>query len=100
MKTDGAASFRIGEPVLDPIGDVISGEARTYMGDPENLGKVEMDAYREETEDSAVDGTLEPGPGMTAASGTADGDAGRQDEETEDEDEDEERRRARRVGPW
>jgi 23S rRNA pseudouridine2605 synthase len=81
-KGEDAAEFRINEPVLDPIGDVISGEARTYMGEPENLGKVEMDAYREETEDSAVDGTLEPGPGMTAASGTgADGDA----EEDEDE---------------
>jgi 23S rRNA pseudouridine2605 synthase len=81
-KGEDATEFRINEPVLDPIGDVISGEARTYMGEPENLGKVEMDAYREETEDSAVDGTLEPGPGMTAASGTgADGDA----EEDEDE---------------
>ena len=74
-KGEDAAEFRINEPVLDPIGDVISGEARSYLGEPENLGKVEMDAYREETEDSAVDGTLEPGPGMAAASG-ADADAG------------------------
>ena len=66
---EDAAEFRINEPVLDPIGDVISGEARSYLGDPENLGKVEMDAYREETEVSAVDGTLEDGPGMAAASG-------------------------------
>jgi 23S rRNA pseudouridine2605 synthase len=77
-----ASGFRINEPVLDPIGDVISGEARSYLGEPENLGKVEMDAYREETEDSAVDGTLEDGPGMTAASG-ADADGGGDDEEDE-----------------
>jgi 23S rRNA pseudouridine2605 synthase len=78
---EDAAGFRINEPVLDPIGDVISGEARSYLGEPENLGKVEMDAYREETEDSAVDGTLEDGPGMTAASG-----AGAEDEEDARED--------------
>jgi 23S rRNA pseudouridine2605 synthase len=77
---EGPAGFRIGEPVLDPIGDVISGEARSYLGEPENLGKVEMDAYREETEDSAVDGTLEPGPGMTAAS-EADADASAEEDE-------------------
>jgi 23S rRNA pseudouridine2605 synthase len=69
VKSDGAASFKIGEPVLDPIGDVISGEARTYQGEPENLGKVEMAAYRDEVETEAVDGTPEPGPGMKAATG-------------------------------
>ena len=31
----GCAGIRIGEPVLDPIGDVSSGEARTYLGDAE-----------------------------------------------------------------
>ncbi len=81
-KGEDAAEIRINEPVLDPIGDVISGEARTYLGAPENLGKVEMEAYREETEDSAVDGTLEDGPGMTAASG-----AGAENGADEDEDE-------------
>ncbi len=82
-KGKGATGFRIGEPVLDPIGDVISGEARSYLGDPENLGKVKMDAYREETEASAVDGTLEDGPGMTAASG-AGADAGAEEDEDEE----------------
>jgi 23S rRNA pseudouridine2605 synthase len=82
-KGEDAAGFRINEPVLDPIGDVISGEARTYLGEPENLGKVEMDAYREETEVSAVDGTLEDGPGMAAASG-ADAAAGAEEDEDED----------------
>jgi 23S rRNA pseudouridine2605 synthase len=85
----GAAGFRINEPVLDPIGDVISGEARSYLGEPENLGKVEMDAYREETEDSAVDGTIETrtegdGPGMTAASGADADDGADEDEDEED----------------
>ncbi len=83
-KGNGAAGFRIGEPVLDPIGDVISGEARSYLGDPENLGKVEMEAYREEAEASAVDGTLEDGPGMTAASG-ADSADGADDDQDDDQ---------------
>jgi 23S rRNA pseudouridine2605 synthase len=87
-KGEDASEFRINEPVLDPIGDVISGEARTYLGEPENLGKVEMDAYREETEVSAVDGTLEDGPGMTAASG-ADADGGAEEDEDEFESGDE-----------
>ncbi len=41
-----------------------------------------MDAYREETEIAAVDGTLEDGPGMAAASG-ADADADAQEDEDE-----------------
>jgi 23S rRNA pseudouridine2605 synthase len=84
---EDAAEFRINEPVLDPIGDVISGEARSYLGEPENLGKVEMDAYREETEDSAVDGTLEDGPGMTAASGAGAAAGLEEDEEDTGKDE-------------
>jgi 23S rRNA pseudouridine2605 synthase len=89
-KTENAPSVQLGEPVLDPIGDVISGEARTYLGDVESQGKVEapgqaeMDAYRNETETSAEDGTLEDGPGMAAASG-ADAAAGADEEEGEDE---------------
>jgi 23S rRNA pseudouridine2605 synthase len=89
-KTENAPSFQLGEPVLDPIGDVISGEARTYLGDPESQGKVEasgqaeMDAYRNETETSAEDGTLEDGPGMAAASGTDAAD-GADEEEGEEE---------------
>ena len=86
-KPANASSVRIGEAVLDPIGDVISGEARTYLGEPESQGHVEMpgqaemDAYREETESSAVDGTLEDGPGQAAARETVE--AG--DDEGEDE---------------
>jgi 23S rRNA pseudouridine2605 synthase len=86
-KAEDAGTFRIGEPVLDPIGDVISGEARTYLGDSESQGRVEslgqeeIDAYREETEVAAVDGTLEDAPEMAAsAAGEADG-AGEDDGE-------------------
>ena len=72
--------------MLDPIGDVISGEARTYLGDVESQGKVEtpgqaeIDAYRKDTETAAADGTLEDGPGMAAASGADDA----KEDETED----------------
>ncbi len=83
-KTEDTAAIRIGEPVLDPIGDVISGEARTYLGDVESQGRVEMEAYREDTEMAAADGTLEDGPGMAAAIG-ADEAAGADEEEGEDE---------------
>ncbi len=81
-KIENAAAIRIGELVLDPIGDVISGEARTYLGDLESQGKVEMEAYREETEASAVDGTLEDGPGMAAASGADDAEEDEGEDET------------------
>jgi 23S rRNA pseudouridine2605 synthase len=55
-KVEETTEFRIGEPVLDPIGDVISGEARTYLGGAEA---------------AALGGTLEAGPGMAAATGAA-----------------------------
>jgi 23S rRNA pseudouridine2605 synthase len=89
-KADNVPQIQLGEPVLDPIGDVISGEARTYLGDDESQGRVEspgqaeMDAYRAETESSATDGLLEDGPGMTAASG-ADADAGADEDDAEEE---------------
>ncbi len=85
-KTEDAASFKIGEPVLDPIGDVISGEARTYLGEAESQGRVEdsgqaeIDAYRAATDTEAEDGMLEDGPGMTAATGA---DADEEDGEEE-----------------
>ena len=72
-KVEEATEVRVGEPVLDPIGDVVSGEAQTYLGDSEVSGRAEMNAYREEAETEAADGTDEAGPGMAAASGTADG---------------------------
>jgi 23S rRNA pseudouridine2605 synthase len=70
-KTKGAAGYKIGEPVLDPIGDVSSGEARTYLGEVETPGQAEMEAYRAETETAALVGTLEAEEEMTAASEAA-----------------------------
>jgi 23S rRNA pseudouridine2605 synthase len=66
--------------VLDPIGDVISGEARTYLGEAGVSGKTEMNAYRAEAETEAADGTVEAGPGKAAASG-----AGAEEEEEAEE---------------
>ena len=68
-KAGEATEVRAGEPVLDPIGDVVSGEARTYLGDAEVSGKTEMSAYRAEAETEAADGTVDAGPGMAPASG-------------------------------
>ena len=82
-KTGDAAAIRIGEPVLDPIGDVISGEARTYLGDAESQGRVEMDAYKQETEIAATDGTFDDGPPATADSEPDE--TGDEKEEAEDE---------------
>ena len=68
-KAEEATEVRAGGPVLDPIGDVTSGEARKYLGDAEVSGKAEMSAYRAEAETEAADGTVDAGPGMAAASG-------------------------------
>ena len=68
-KVQGTGEVKPGEPVLDPIGDVTSGEARKYLGDAEDSGKTEMNAYRAEAETEAADGTVDAGPGMAAASG-------------------------------
>ncbi|MGD1105999.1 MAG: pseudouridine synthase [Terracidiphilus sp.] len=72
-KAEAATEVRIGEPVLDPIGDVISGEARTYLGKGGGSGKAEIDASGAEAETEAADGTQEAGPGMAAATGAANG---------------------------
>jgi 23S rRNA pseudouridine2605 synthase len=68
-KAEEASGVRAGKPVLDPIGDVTSGEARKYLGEAEVSGKAEMNAYRAEAETEAADGTVDAGPGMAAASG-------------------------------
>jgi 23S rRNA pseudouridine2605 synthase len=65
--------YRAGDAFLDPIGDVTSGEARTYLGDGmreikrEGQAATEMDAFRKETAIEASDAMLEAGPGMEAA---------------------------------
>jgi 23S rRNA pseudouridine2605 synthase len=63
------AIVRAGEPVLDPIGDVTSGEARRYLAEAEDSGRAEMSAHRAAAETEAADGTVDAGPGMAAASG-------------------------------
>jgi 23S rRNA pseudouridine2605 synthase len=62
----------IDQPVLDPIGDVTSGEAHRYLGDADPqaqraLAQAEIDASKEETHIAASDALLEAGPGMEAA---------------------------------
>ncbi len=59
-EAEGLSGYRIGEPVVDPIGDVISGEARRYLGDTEAAAEAE-------TAGVALDATIEAGPGMAAA---------------------------------
>ena len=74
-KAEPEAAHRIDEPVLDPIGDVISGEGRTYLGDAElqpddeQVGQpqTEVDAFLQETHIDASDADVEAGPGMQAA---------------------------------
>ena len=66
---------RMDEPVLDPIGDVISGEGRIYLGDAElqpdeeqaGQPQTEVDAFLQETHIDASDADVEAGPGMQAA---------------------------------
>jgi len=70
-------AYRIGESVVDPVGDVTSGEGETYMGDADLQSReeqaqkerlrVEIDAFRTETNEEASDAILEAGPGMEAA---------------------------------
>ena len=44
------------QPILDPIGDVSDGEARTSMSpDADSESEAMMEAYRDDTEDEAVD---------------------------------------------
>jgi len=63
---ESPAGYRIGEPVLDPIGDVSSGEAHAYLGDAATQAHVEAEAYRADTTDAAMDSGLEAGPGLEA----------------------------------
>jgi 23S rRNA pseudouridine2605 synthase len=62
--------IRLNKPVLDPIGDVSSGEAHRYLGDAEpdaQQARAEIDAFKEDTNTEASDAVLEAGPGMEAA---------------------------------
>ena len=71
-KVEEESAIRLNEPVLDPIGDVTSGEARQYLGSAnpqarQELAQAEVDAFKEETNYEASDAVLEAGPGMEAA---------------------------------
>ena len=79
-KVGEATDFRIGEPVLDPIGDVISGEARTYLGGAETAAQAERGSSGSATVTAAQDATLEAGPGMAAARAASE--SGVEEEET------------------
>jgi 23S rRNA pseudouridine2605 synthase len=53
-------AIHVGEPIEDPIGDTTDGEARIYLSEAiESESHPEMAAYRADTADDAVEGTLE-----------------------------------------
>ena len=72
-KPQAEAQYRVGEPVLDPVGDTTDGEGRTYLGvdapapAPATQAKAEMEAFRTDTQIEASDAALEDGPGLEAA---------------------------------
>ena len=61
VKAEQESAHRIDAPVLDPIGDVTSGEAHTYLGGVEDSRHTGAEAAGVRT------AALEAGPGMTAA---------------------------------
>ena len=61
------AGYRVGDPVVDPVGDTTDSEGRTYTGEAELHAKVEMEAFRADTNLAAMDASLEAGPGLGAA---------------------------------
>jgi 23S rRNA pseudouridine2605 synthase len=65
------AGYRLGEPVLDPIGDTTDGEGRAYTGKGAAQGKVEMEAFRADTNLAATDSGIEAGRGLEAARAAA-----------------------------
>ncbi len=55
-----AVAIRIGDSFEDPIGDVSDGEGRFYLTDSQDSAlQPEMAAYRADTADDALEGTLE-----------------------------------------
>ena len=74
MKAEKESAIRLNKPVLDPIGDVTSGEAHHYLGDAElhalqKQAQAEIDAFKEETNVEASDAVLEAGPGNGSGAG-------------------------------
>jgi 23S rRNA pseudouridine2605 synthase len=79
-KAESETGYHAGEPLADPIGDVTSGEGKTYLGqaglgdaklraeeEQADSGQAEIEAFRKETHIEASDAILEAGPGMEAA---------------------------------
>jgi len=66
-KVEKKSALRLNAPVVDPIGDVTSGEAHHYLGSADMQAHAEIDAFKEETNIEASDAVLEAGPGMEAA---------------------------------
>ena len=71
-KVEQEAAHRIGEPVLDPIGDVTSGEGQVDLGDADSQAHeaqapAEIGAFQKATQVEASDAVLEAGPGLVAA---------------------------------
>jgi 23S rRNA pseudouridine2605 synthase len=64
-KAEPEAAFHIGEPVLDPIGDVSSGEGHAYLGGVEDATHTEAEVANAEAPE------LEAGPGLAAAARTS-----------------------------
>jgi 23S rRNA pseudouridine2605 synthase len=60
-KVEKESAYRIDEPVLDPIGDVSSGEGHAYLGGVEDSSHTEAEAASAEAPE------LEAGPGLAAA---------------------------------
>jgi len=89
-KSRAEEPHRAGEPVLDPVGDVTSGEAKIYLGDGkpeievEGPAATEMEAFRKETQIEASDAILEAGPGREAAQEALEERARRQAKDTAD----------------
>ena len=84
-KVEKKSALRLSEPVLDPIGDVTSGEAHRYLGGADlqaqqKQAQVEIDAFKEETNIEASGAVLEAGPGMEAAQAATE-ERGRQEAE-------------------
>jgi pseudouridine synthase len=61
------AGLRIGDSVVDPIGDTTDGEGGTYIGDAEAQAQAELAAFRADTTFAAMDSGLEAGPGLERA---------------------------------
>ncbi len=70
-KVPAEAGHQIGEPVMEPIGDVSGGEARTYLGDAEPSANAELEAFRADTAEDAMEATLAAAPEPAAQANEA-----------------------------